>query len=592
MKFRVFTTLRQRVALLLVSVIIPAIVLVVMNAVSTRSRDRAEVQQEAYRLARLASATHERLPESAGQLFSALSQIPAVVMPQSESCAMALAAVVTPGSQFQNVGVLSREGMILCSARPMTTPTVGDRPWLEEAVKIAGLVVGRYEAGLGPHPSVILARRVMPAGGDRVLFAAVDLMWLSELARTVPLPPQSSVNVVDDHGTILARYPAHAEWVGKDVRNVPLIATALAQGDGVIEAAGIDGVARLYGFHRVEMPGGSGFITTVGIPLDVAYEPANTRLRASLAILAVVAVVTLGVARMASDRLFTRKIDALLRAARRLSAGDLSARTEEPWSDDELGELARTFDSMAWAVGQRTEDLRQMMESLRALAARLESVREEERTRISREIHDELGQTLTGIRMDLDRLEERVAASQMSEAEKKTVDGKLISVRGLVDSALDTARRISRQLRPSVLDVLGLKAGIEWQLEEFRARTRIDTELLAPDDLAGIGEDISVTLFRILQEALTNVMRHANATMVTVRIEREDDSLVMEVMDNGRGFEQADRPYPASLGLLGMRERAAVLGGLTTVTSRPGHGTTVHVTLSVRPPSAPTGKSS
>jgi signal transduction histidine kinase len=354
--------------------------------------------------------------------------------------------------------------------------------------------------------------------------------------------------------------------------------------DGVIDGVGFDDVRRLYGFRRVAMPGGSGLTIVVGLPIDSAYEASNERLRVSLLILVAVAAITFVVAHQVSDRLFTRRIDGLLRAARRLSAGDLSARSDQPWSDDELGELARTFDSMAWAVGQRTEDLRHMMESLRALGARLESVREEERTRISREIHDELGQTLTGIRMDLDRLEERVAGAHgLPEGERNQIDRKILAVRKLVDAGLETARRISRQLRPSVLDVLGLRAGIEWQLEEFRARTGIDSDLLAgADDLTDLGEDVATALFRILQEALTNVMRHAHATMVTVRIEREPDAIVMEVMDNGRGFEQGDRPYPVSLGLLGMRERAASLGGMTTITSQPGRGTIVHVRVPLK----------
>lgn len=549
MKLRVFTTLRQRVALLLVSVLVPAVVLVIMNALATRTRDAAAVQQEAVRLARLAGAAHERLAETTDQLFAALAQAPSLTGNDPDACRMSLRAVVRSGPRFQNMGVLSRDGTLLCSAVAVAAPPAADRPWLREALQTDRLVVSRYEpGGLGAQPTVILARRIA-AGDDRVVFAALNLAWLAELTGT--LPPDASVTIVDDAGAVIAR-----------------------------RAAG-DGTDRLYGTHRVPMSPGSGFTVTVGIPVAAAYQAADARLRTSLAVLAVVALVTVLVARKVSDRFFTSKIEALLRAARRLSAGDLSARTDEKWSDDELGELARTFDSMAWAVGQRTEDLRQMMESLRALAARLQSVREEERTRISREIHDELGQTLTGIRMDLDRLDERIAAAPLNDQDRQALDSKIVSVRRLVDSGLETSRRISRQLRPSVLDVLGLKAGIEWQLDEFRARTSIDTDLLAPDDLGDIGEQVAITLFRILQEALTNVMRHADATMVTVRIDREGDAMAMEVMDNGRGFDQGDRPYPISLGLLGMRERAAVLGGLTTITSRPGHGTTVHVSLPV-----------
>ncbi len=275
----------------------------------------------------------------------------------------------------------------------------------------------------------------------------------------------------------------------------------------------------------------------------------------------------------------TRRVDGLLRAARRLSAGDLSTRTGDTSTADELGELARAFDAMAFSLEARTQDLQQSNESLRALAARLEAVREEERTRISREIHDELGQNLTGIKMDLDRLQERIERASLPSSDNQMVQAKIDSVRTLADRALDTSRRISRQLRPSVLDVLGLRAGIEWQLEEFEARTGVKAELLADDGDPPLDEQSGIALFRILQEALTNVARHAHATRVTVRLAHEDSSVVMEVMDNGRGFADAAGPHPRSLGLLGMRERAVTLGGETTVSSEPGRGTTVHVRL-------------
>jgi signal transduction histidine kinase len=183
--------------------------------------------------------------------------------------------------------------------------------------------------------------------------------------------------------------------------------------------------------------------------------------------------------------------------------------------------------------------------------------------------------------MDLDRLEERIAAAPVDANVRAALQSKVASVRKLVDSGLDTTRRISRQLRPSVLDVLGLQAGIEWLLEEFEARTGVRTRLEAPHAIGEIGEEASIAFFRILQEALTNIMRHAHATQVTVIIERDEHALSMKVTDNGRGFEQENRPYPISLGLLGMRERAATLGGSTTVTSQPGAGTTVYVRIPV-----------
>lgn len=561
-------------------VAVPTIALVVFNALSVRRRERAEVQQQAALVARLVTATQQRLAETTNQLFLVMSQIPSVEEQDPAQCQRALERVLQSAPRFQNIGVVGADGRVTCSGRPVRSGvSLADAKWFRDASASREVIVGDVEtSAVASDPTVVFARRLDEPQSGRAVFAALNLTWLSEVIAGARLPPQSSVNIFDESGTILARHPEHSRWVGRNVRTAPVIATALAHRRGVAQEAGLDGVVRLYGYDHVSMPGGDGFGVTVGLPLDVAYAAANRQFRISLGILVVIVIGTLVIASYASERMLTRRIDGLLRVARRLSAGDLSARTGDTSAADELGEFGRAFDAMAFSLEARTQDMQQMTESLRALAARLEDVREEERTRISREIHDELGQTLTGIRMDLDRLQERIEGAKLAPSDTQMIEAKIRSVRTLVDSALDTSRRISRQLRPSVLDVLGLRAGIEWQLEEFENRTGLSTELVA-DDALSVDEASGVVFFRILQEALTNVARHAQASAVTVRLMHEDTSVVMEVMDNGRGFADADAPHPRSLGLLGMRERAAALGGETTVESEPGRGTTVHVRL-------------
>ena len=574
-------SLRRNVEILLASVLLPAVVLVIVNAYATRNRERAEVQQDAYRVARLAATTPEQLAETTEQLFTSLALLPWALGHAPETCTADLEVIAASTRRYRRIGIIDRAGHVVCSTRQSDMAlSVADRGWFRAARDRMGLAVGSFESdGFTGGPSVVFARQARQA--DTVLFAALDLDWLASAISRVPLPAESSVNVVDHTGTLLARHPAHAEWVAKNVKSVPVIATALARRDGTAEAEGIDGVVRLYGYHVVDMPGGSSITITVGVPLHVAYAAANQRLWANLGMLGTVALLTVWVAGQATDRLFTQKVVGLLRTARRISAGDLSARTDLRWTNGELGELARSVDSMAWTLEQRATEAHEALEALRALAARLESVREEERTRISREIHDELGQVLTGIRMDLDRLNERLGKTSLSETERQPLDSKVQSVRALADRALDTSRRISRQLRPSVLDVLGLRASVEWQLEEFEARTGISSELVVEGDVAGVDEQMSTTLFRILQEALTNVARHAQATSVTVRLGVEHDVVALEVMDNGCGFEPQHRPNPASLGLLGMRERALAVGGQASITSGPGRGTIVTVSLPV-----------
>jgi PAS domain S-box-containing protein len=211
--------------------------------------------------------------------------------------------------------------------------------------------------------------------------------------------------------------------------------------------------------------------------------------------------------------------------------------------------------------------LRASGEQFRNLAAHLQSVREEERARISREVHDELGQSLTAVKMDLAWLAGRLARGnvQMLQRIRSTVQ--------LADSIIQAIRRISTELRPAVLD-LGLAAAVEWQVQEFQARSGVPCKvrLLIREVVTS---SASTAMFRIFQETLTNVARHAKATRVEVVLQKQPDRLVLLIHDNGRGFDQADPSLSNSLSLLGMRERAAILGGQVNISSAAGKGTTV-----------------
>lgn len=213
------------------------------------------------------------------------------------------------------------------------------------------------------------------------------------------------------------------------------------------------------------------------------------------------------------------------------------------------------------------QELRASSEQLRSLAAHLLTVREEERTSISREVHDELGQSLTAVKLDLAWLAKRLPRENGEMLER------IRSTRQLAERLIQDVRRISTELRPGILD-LGLAAAVEWQVQEFQARTGIpcNLRLLTHEMFA---PDVSTALFRILQESLTNVARHAEATRVEVVKQKQGDRLVLWIRDNGRGFDQADPSLSKSLGLLGMRERAAILGGQVKISSAPGKGTTV-----------------
>ena len=216
------------------------------------------------------------------------------------------------------------------------------------------------------------------------------------------------------------------------------------------------------------------------------------------------------------------------------------------------------------------EEIAASREELRALAARLETIREEERTRIARELHDELGQALTGLKLDLAWLERRLNRHSQSEL----VD-RCANLLGRLDDVMISVRRIITELRPSVLDQLGLGDAIEWQAQDFAARTGLALDLDIQCRGDSPPEGVASSVFRMLQEALTNVAKHAGATRVRVALRIEPDSLALDVSDNGRGITQDELRGSHSLGLLGLRERAIAWGGHVAITRNASQGTTV-----------------
>lgn len=219
--------------------------------------------------------------------------------------------------------------------------------------------------------------------------------------------------------------------------------------------------------------------------------------------------------------------------------------------------------------------LRRSRERLRDLNTYLHSVREEERTRISREVHDALGQKLTSLRMDLTWL-------------RRDLDGegtthRLDEMEERIDATIRTVRRISSELRPGLLDDVGLAAAVEWQTRQFESRYEIPCTLTLPSGELELKQDLATDLFRLFQEALTNVARHAEASSVEVGLARRDDSVVLRVADDGRGIREEEVDDLTSLGLLGMRERANSWDGTVTFDAQADDGTTVTVRVPLVP---------
>jgi signal transduction histidine kinase len=233
-------------------------------------------------------------------------------------------------------------------------------------------------------------------------------------------------------------------------------------------------------------------------------------------------------------------------------------------------------EDLASQVREKTETISRSNSELRALASHLQDVREEERSGIAREIHDELGQQLTGLRMDIGWI-----AKKISPAENMNVHERIKSTLKLLDTTIQTVRRIATELRPSILDDLGLIAAVEWHSQEFERRSGIRTRFHPAIPEMDCSSAMSIGLFRICQEALTNVARHSGAKQVDITLESNAAGIILQIADDGRGLDQ-QKPAPGavrSLGMLGMKERALMMGGSVNIRSERGKGLILTVTV-------------
>lgn len=243
--------------------------------------------------------------------------------------------------------------------------------------------------------------------------------------------------------------------------------------------------------------------------------------------------------------------------------------------------LARVNEELRTEIAERQraeQQLRESLAQLRALAARLQSVREEERASIAREIHDELGQACTAIKIDLALIRRKATKRQVR------LQAKAGSAMELVDQMIVTLRRIASKLRPRTLDDLGLTAALEWQAQEFQSRTGIRCQVDVPPEPLVLDNERATAIFRIFQESLTNVARHAQATRVEARLVSASDHLLLEVKDNGIGFDAEGAREGKSLGIVGMRERALLLDGELIIKRGPVGGTTLTLRIPLSRP--------
>jgi PAS domain S-box-containing protein len=259
--------------------------------------------------------------------------------------------------------------------------------------------------------------------------------------------------------------------------------------------------------------------------------------------------------------------------------GVLGIHTTKQWTftEDESHFLKGIANILGMTVARKKaeEELKNSYEQLRKLSAYLQSVREEERANVSREIHDELGQVLTALKIEVSMLANKLNLNSSSFFKTESIMQK-------IDDTIRSVKRICTELRPTILDHFGLSAAIEWQLEEFENLTGIKGGVFFEPREIILDQDLSTAVFRIFQESLTNVTRHANATDVKVSLKLKDGNIVLEVKDNGTGITKKQFSDPKSFGIMGIKERVNFFGGNVKITGIKDKGTTLIVSIPLR----------
>ncbi len=353
MRWSSVSSLRARLLLLVLVSLIPARGLGIYTTWEMRQAARTEALRDAMRLARITSAAGERLIEGTHQILTVLARLPEVRRQDAAACSKLFADLLKPYPHFSNLGAAALNGNVFCSAVPFEgVANIVDRPYFQRAVDRKDFAPGEYRIGQITGKAVInFGYPVLDGTGQvtAVVYAGLDLSWLSRLLAEARLPENSTITVVDVAGQVLARYPDPGQWVGRSFPDAPFVRAAISQQDqGTVEGQGLDSTPRLYAFTPL-LAGGRERMAYVyvGIPSDSAFAKVNQIDNQTFVGFGIVLVFALLATAIGSRVLILRPVTALVQAMRRLGSGDLAARTGLPHTASEVGQLAAALDEMA-----------------------------------------------------------------------------------------------------------------------------------------------------------------------------------------------------------------------------------------------------
>jgi len=535
-------------------------------------------QQRSSEILQIANSEENEMVDAARQFLLAISESSAVYSLRVRRCSEFLREQLRYYPRYASLGVLKTNGeRVAAVVRDPGSNAPPEKSFFGRTLATCALATGNFpERSAVGKPMITFGYPVLDRTGKilAVAFAEMDHPWFTRLGFdfTIPFPKEATWTEIDGSGRMLTRYPSESEWYGQPMPEQVLLPLMSGRGKGAVELVDHKGVPFFYAFNSRRSSLTEGTVTSIlAIPKHVLFAEADRLLRRNLSLLGLAACSAFVLGWIGSKMLVLRPVQALVRSTARLAAGDLTVRTGVAPSRDELGQLTRAFDHMVQTLEQREAERQRASQKLQLLSHRLVEVQESERRHIARELHDEIGQSLTAAEMNLQ------AALRLpgNEALEKRLEESIQAVERVLEQVHD----LSLSLRPSMLDDLGLEPALRSYTHRQAELIGMQAEFRGVHLESRLDAVIETECFRVAQEALTNVVRHAQAKVVTVQLTRSNGHLHLSVRDDGIGFdvsnlrEQAVRG--ASLGLLSMEERASLAGGGIQFKSRPGKGTEV-----------------
>jgi signal transduction histidine kinase len=608
---KLFASLRSRLFLLVVLVCVPLAAVILYSTWDSRQMQMKGWEERSQSMMRLAGREEARLIGQTQQLLLAMAESSQVRSRNQRGCEKLLEDLISSYPRYANLCVLDTNGDLLASALPKTgtakptdhergaellvaktadAPTITygqfDHQVFHRVLQTRGFVIGDFPAGrTNGQVFVDFGYPVFDLLGQLhgVIIAQLDLDWVNrfESELQAQLPKDSTWTEVTSNSTILVRYPSPKTWTGRLLPETSLVKTIFGRKEGLVESPDKRGVPNLYAFatRRSQLVDGN-VVAVLGIPKQVLFAGVDRMFVRSLVGLGIGAGLALLLGWIGSNVLILRRVKALVKSTARLGAGDLRVRTGLPHGRDELGQLTRTFDQMAQVMEHHESERELSSHKLQILSQRLVKAQETERRHIARELHDQIGQALTVAQMNLQSALQMPNGRERSSHLKECLD--------VVESTLEQVQDLSLNLRPSMLDDLGLEPALRWLTERQASLAELRFEVRTGTVDKHLDPMIKTECFRVAQEALTNIVRHAKAQAVFVELREHNGLLHLRVRDDGVGFDvntiKEQAVHGASLGLLSMEERASLVGGGLEFKSEPGRGTEVHAWFPTRLP--------